>query len=196
MKLILASASPRRKEILASLGCEFEIITADIDENIDEPDPATHVRILAYNKAEAVREHTDEDALIIAADTVVSVDSRILGKPRDRADAEQMLRSLSGRQHSVISGVAVSYKGKTVTAAEITQVTFKTLTDKELEAYLDTDEPYDKAGAYAVQGLAALFIEGIHGDYFNVVGLPVHRLYTLLSELDCNAQSIFGALKL
>lgn len=196
MKVILASASPRRREILAALGCEFEIISADIDENIDETDPAAHVRILARNKAEAVRPHTDGDALIIAADTVVSVDSEILGKPRDRADAERMLRALSGRRHSVISGIAVSYRGKTLTAAEVTEVKFKTLGEGELEAYLNTDEPYDKAGAYAAQGLASLFIEGLHGDYFNVVGLPVHRLYTLLAELDADAVGIFKALRI
>ena len=194
MKIILASASPRRRELLAELGCRFEIITADIDENIPEKDPAVHVCILAERKAMAVREKAGDDALIIAADTVVCADGEILGKPCDRADAERMLRMLSGRRHEVISGIAVGINGRVHTAYESTAVTFKRLSDREISAYLNTNEPYDKAGAYAVQGIASLFIERIEGDYFNVVGLPRHRLYELLCKLGISASEVFTLL--
>ncbi len=184
MKIILASKSPRRREILDGLGIAFDIVTADTDESCDLKDPSEYVRALAVRKAEAVRAllHDPKDTLIIASDTVVAAEGEILGKPHDRADAERMLRLLSDKAHEVISGVALILNGKIVSAAEVTKVFFDCITDKELARYLASNEPYDKAGAYAIQGFASLWICGIEGDYFNVVGFPTHRFRTLLGE--------------
>ncbi len=188
MKLILASKSPRRKEILEGLGLTFDIVTADTDETCTLEDPSAYVRELAERKALAVRDllvssGTDlTDTLIIASDTVVAIDREILGKPRDRADAERILRLLSDRAHTVISGVALVMGDKISSAAEVTRVLFDTVDEQELARYLDSDEPYDKAGAYAIQGFASLWISGIEGDYFNVVGFPTYRFRRLLKE--------------
>ena len=180
MKFILASKSPRRREILSDLGLQFDIITADTDESCDLKDPQAFVKELALRKGRAVAENIDNDTIIIASDTVVSCGGEILGKPRDRADAKRMLDMLSGSKHDVISGIALITKGKEAVASEVTHVIFDNLTDSDKEIYLNSDEPYDKAGAYAIQGLASMWIKGIEGDYFNVVGLPVKRLHDLL----------------
>lgn len=180
MKFILASKSPRRREILSDLGLQFDIITADTDESCDIKDPQAFVKELALRKGRAVAENIDNDTIIIASDTVVSCGGEILGKPRDRADAKRMLDMLSGSKHDVISGIALITKGKEAVASEVTHVIFDNLTDSDKEIYLNSDEPYDKAGAYAIQGLASMWIKGIEGDYFNVVGLPVKRLHDLL----------------
>lgn len=180
MKFILASKSPRRREILSALGLQFDIITADTDESCDIKDPQAFVEELALRKGRAVAENIDNDTIIIASDTVVSCGGEILGKPRDRADAKRMLDMLSGSKHDVISGIALITKGKEAVASEVTHVIFDNLTDSDKEIYLNSDEPYDKAGAYAIQGLASMWIKGIEGDYFNVVGLPVKRLHDLL----------------
>ena len=186
--LILASQSPRRKEILENLGLPFRVITADIDESCAERDPRAYVESLALRKGQAILERMDADGtltdktLILAADTVVAANGEILGKPVDRADAERMLHLLSGTTHQVISGIALLSPHHQATASEVTHVRFAPLTDADLAFYLASGEPYDKAGAYAVQGLASLFIEGLEGDYFNVVGLPVKRLHDLLQE--------------
>ena len=191
MNYILASASPRRKEILENLGLVFEVITSDADEQSDLCDPEELTMELARRKGQAVADTlaqrgvlTDE-TVIISADTVVFCDGQVLGKPRDKADAERMIRMLSGKAHTVTSGVALICGGKTVSAASTTEVTFDALSDEFIEAYISSDEPYDKAGAYAIQGYASLWINGIEGDYFNVVGLPVKKLSdTLKKEFD------------
>ena len=188
MKLILASQSPRRKEILENLGLDFEIVTSDADESSSITNPYTLVEELSRRKGEAVRDlllsqgRDLSDTVIIASDTVVSIDGEILGKPRDKEDAKRMLKLLSGREHEVVSGICLIGRGKTETAHEITEVTFRDLTGEEIRSYVATKEPMDKAGAYGIQDTAALWIEGIRGDYFNVVGLPVHRLEQTLNE--------------
>ena len=189
MNYILASKSPRRKEILENLGVEFEIVTADVDESSDERDPARLVELLSLRKGEEVRKRLLQegrdlsDTIIISSDTVVAVDGEILGKPRDAEDACRMLRLLSGRTHTVISGIALIGADVRGVSHEVTEVTFDALCESEISRYVEQTQPYDKAGAYAIQGLASLFISGIHGCYFNVVGLPVHRLNTLHRSL-------------
>ena len=186
MRIILASKSPRRREILTMLGVPFEIVSADADETSDITDPALLVRELALRKGRAVREllrsegRFDENTLIIASDTVVAAEGRILGKPTDDADAARMLRMLSGRSHHVISGVALLQGTREIADFDQTAVRFAPMTEAEILWYVQSGEPRDKAGAYAVQGLASLFIEGLTGDYFNVVGLPVHKLDLLV----------------
>ncbi len=176
MNLVLASKSPRRSEILKTAGIDFTVRVADADETIpDGTKPQDAVVFLAARKAMAV-ERT-EDELVLGADTVVVLDDKILGKPKDRDDAYNMIKSLSGRVHSVFTGVCAIGNGVSVTFAEETKVEFLPLTDEEINAYIDTIEPYDKAGAYGIQGLASKFIRGIQGDYFNVVGLPISRIY-------------------
>lgn len=176
MKLVLASKSPRRSEILKNAGFEFVIRTADADETIaDGINPEDAVVILAARKAKAVKRANDE--MVLGADTIVVLDDKILGKPKDREDAFNMLKSLSGRVHSVFTGVcAISDKGS-ITFAEETKVEFYPLTDEEINTYIDSNDCYDKAGAYGIQGLASKFIKGINGDYFNVVGLPISSVY-------------------
>ena len=176
MKLVLASKSPRRSEILKNAGFEFVIRTADADETIaDGINPEDAVVIIAARKAKAVERANDE--MVLGADTIVVLDDKILGKPKDREDAFNMLRSLSGRVHSVFTGVcAISDKGS-ITFAEETKVEFYPLTDEEINSYIDSNDCYDKAGAYGIQGLASKFIRGINGDYFNVVGLPISSVY-------------------
>jgi septum formation protein len=191
--LILASASPRRRELLAQAGFAFEVRAADIPE---EPrageDPIAYVVRLAREKAEAVFRETgvrDQRSgvrvglVVLGADTTVVVDGVILGKPADEADAARMLRMLSGRTHRVITGVAVVTAKRTEVAAEVTAVKFLTLSEEEIAAYIATGEPMDKAGAYAIQGLAAKWIPRIEGDYFNVVGLPLALVSALLEGL-------------
>ena len=176
MKLVLASKSPRRSEILKNAGFDFVIRTADADETIPEgTNPEDAVVFLAARKAMAVERNEDE--VVLGADTIVVLDDEILGKPKDRGDAFNMLRSLSGRVHSVFTGVcAISDKGS-ITFAEETKVEFYPLSDEEINDYINTSEPYDKAGAYGIQGIASKFIKGINGDYFNVVGLPISSVY-------------------
>ena len=188
MRVILASKSPRRREILSMLGVSFEILSADADESSDLKNPEALVRELALRKGCAVRDlllskgESLEGTLIIASDTVVAANGEILGKPRDEEDAERMLRLLSGKEHQVISGVALLCGERTVAEAEVTNVKFAPMSEEDVAWYVKSGEPADKAGAYAVQGLASLFIEGLKGDYFNVVGLPVHRLQTMLKS--------------
>lgn len=188
MKYILASASPRRKEILLNLGLDFTVITSDVDEESDIRDPEELTMELARRKGQAVAEHLsgtgrlDENTVIISADTVVFCDGEILGKPRDKADAEKMIRMLSGKTHTVTSGVALIYRGRTVSAASTTEVTFDTLTEEFIDEYINSPEPYDKAGSYAIQGKAAPVISKINGCYFSVVGLPVNCLCRLAAE--------------
>ncbi len=176
MKIVLASKSPRRSEILKNAGIDFTVRVANADETIpDGIKPQDAVVFLAARKAMAVEK--GEDELILGADTVVVLQDKILGKPKDRDDAYNMLKSLSGRVHSVFTGVCAIGNGISMTFAEETKVEFMPLTDEEIYTYIDTNECYDKAGAYGIQGLASKFIRGIKGDYFNVVGLPISRIY-------------------
>lgn len=209
MKVILASNSPRRKEILEGVGVEPQIIVSGADERSDATNPAKYAEDIALCKGRAVysslcasdgKEITDKK-LIISADTVVVVDGEILGKPRDRADAIRMLTALSGKEHEVITGIALHFDGISVCAHEATKVYFDDLTAEEIERYADTNEPYDKssvpiwhkekrryawedkAGGYGIQEPFGIkHIRRIEGDYYNVMGLPVHRLYILLKE--------------
>ena len=184
MKIILASKSPRRKEILENLGFKFDIITADTDESSDVTDPESLVQILAVRKGKAVADnHSENDTLIISCDTVVCCDGKILGKPRNEDDAKQMLRSLSGRSHTVLSGLALFYNGKTISGVDKTEVYFATMPESFIDSYVASGDPMDKAGSYAVQGKTSLYIDKIDGCYFNVVGLPVRLLAKLLNNL-------------
>ena len=182
---MLASASPRRREILERLGFEFEVLPAGVEENdISCADHASFAVLLAVKKAEAAR-RARPLATVIAADTIVVCGEARLGKPIDEADASSMLRSLSGRAHEVITGVAViAPDGRRLAEAETTRVYFRALTEEEIARYVGTGEPFGKAGAYAIQGYAAPFIQRIEGCYFNVVGLPVSLLFALLSRLE------------
>lgn len=176
MKLVLASKSPRRSEILKNAGIDFTVRVADADETIPEgTSPEDAVVFLAARKALAVERAEDET--VLGADTVVVLDGEILGKPKDREDAFNMIKKLSGRVHSVFTGVCAIGNGISMTFAEETKVEFYNLADDEINTYINTAEPYDKAGAYGIQGLASKFIRGIEGDYFNVVGLPISAIY-------------------
>lgn len=181
--IVLASASPRRRELLGTLGLDFKIEPAVGEEHTPEHgDAAETVTALARAKAAEVAAKHPQD-IVIGADTVVVADGRILGKPRDAADAAEMLRLLSGRSHTVCTGLCLMRGDTVLTHAEETAVHFRALTDAEIAAYVETGEPMDKAGAYAIQGLASLFITGIEGDYFNVVGLPLCALGTMLQQM-------------
>jgi len=181
-KVILASASPRRKEILSLIFESFDVIPADIDENcISFKDPEKAVRQLAEIKANAIFQKHNHN-LVIGADTVVVIKNKVLGKPKSRKDAFEMLKKLSGKKHLVITGVALKCKEFCEVFAEISEVYFSKLTDEEINFYIDTDEPYDKAGSYAIQGYAACFIEKIKGDYLNIVGFPLRKTYSILKS--------------
>lgn len=188
--IILASASPRRKEILEGLGVDIEVLTAPTDEDSDITDPVALTRELAQRKGRAVYElmlasgrDDAESAVIISADTVVCCEGEILGKPRDRADAIRMIRLLSGRDHTVVSGVAVTLGGVTKSDASVTTVRVEEIPEGEIERYVDSGEPMDKAGAYGIQGRFSAFVKGIDGCYFSVVGLPVNTLSRLYFEV-------------
>lgn len=179
MRIVLASQSPRRHELLARMGLEFTIRVPDLDESgFTAKTPGELVELLSREKAAAAA--GDGDELIIASDTVVVLDGAILGKPVSKEDAACMLGTLAGRTHEVYSGVTVRRGDKTVTEHEVTAVTFRSLSDQEIRRYIATGEPMDKAGAYGIQGCGALLVEGIRGDYFNVMGLPVNRLGRIL----------------
>ena len=191
MKIILASKSPRRKEILQTLGFEFEVVTADTDESSTETDPRALTRDLAERKGrEVAKAITQKDVLVISCDTVVWCDGKILGKPKDEADATAMLKLLSGRKHTVTSGLSLSFNGETVTDSEDTDVYFAELSNDFIDKYVASGDPMDKAGGYAVQGVASMWIEKIDGCYFNVVGLPVRLLCRLLEQSGLDAQSL------
>ena len=192
MRIILASKSPRRKEILENLGLKFEVMVADADESSDIKDPALLVRTLAERKGRAVLAGLEDkdDCLIIACDTLVYAAGEFLGKPKNKDDARRMIAMLSGKSHKVVSGIYLYHESKEITAAAVTNVIFDELDGEEIERYISTDEPYDKAGGYAVQGLAGVFVKRLEGDYFNVVGLPVNLLYNTLKKefgIDINA---------
>lgn len=183
--VVLASGSPRRRELLGQMGIEdFEVLPAQGEETAPEGlAPDALVARLALQKAREVAALRPE-ATVIGADTVVALDGRVLGKPSDEEEAREMLSALSGRRHQVYTGMAVLSGGQAFTRVECTQVEFRPLTEEEIAAYVATGESMDKAGAYGIQGRACVFIRGIQGDYYNVVGLPVCALHELLAQLE------------
>jgi septum formation protein len=185
-KLILASASPRRAQVLRDAGFAFQIISSALDETPFEGEsPQDLVRRLAENKAHLVAQRAVGPVFIIAADTLVAVDSQIFGKPRDAGEAREMLRQLAGRTHNVHTGLAVIRLPDETLRVELetTHVSFAPLSDEEISAYISSGEPFDKAGAYAMQGRGGRFVTGVDGCYFNVIGLPLARLYRILREM-------------
>ena len=182
MEVILASQSPRRRELMGLVHTPFRVCVAHIDETMDPAkSPFDEVARVSRLKAEAVP-RTPED-VVIAADTIVVCDGQRLGKPADEQDAYRMLRLLSGRDHQVMTGMCVLYKDKATTCTEVTDIHFRELSDREIWAYIRTGEPMDKAGSYGIQGGAALFAEKMAGDYYNVMGLPVCRLGSILRSI-------------
>lgn len=179
MQLILASASPRRKALLSLFGIPFTVRAADIDETMDpEKPPFDEVARVSRSKALAVRR--EEEDVVIAADTIVVCQGKVLGKPHSEAEAASMLRLLSGRDHQVMTGCTILFGDRAETFTEVTSLHFRPLSEKEIQKYVQSGEPMDKAGAYGIQGGAALFCEKLEGDYYNVMGLPVCRLYETL----------------
>jgi septum formation protein len=184
-KIILASGSPRRRELLSGLGIEFEIKASSIpEERHPDESPRQYVERLAIEKASFVAKNVDS-AIVIGADTVVVIEDLLLEKPRDRDDARQMLQRLSGQWHEVLTGLCLiqTDTGKIVSDVESTKVLFHPLTDEDVEWYLDTGEPFDKAGSYAIQGHGSLIVDKVEGNYFNVVGLPTNLLRRLAHQL-------------
>ena len=182
MDIILASASPRRSELMTLAGFRFDVICADIDEIVPEKAlPQEVVMSLALQKAQAVAKDHRKSA-VVGSDTVVALDGKILGKPRSESEAAEMLRSLSGRIHKVFTGVAIVCGEKVTSFFEETEVEFYPLTDQEILDYVATGEPMDKAGAYGIQGRGAVLVKRINGDYFNVMGLPISKVYRELKD--------------
>jgi septum formation protein len=185
-RLVLASASPRRRELLNGLGVEFVVRAPDIDEaQLPGEDPFAYVRRLALEKARAAATMGTAKEWVLGADTTVVVDGRIFGKPADDDDAQRMLEALAGRHHEVLTGVALIADGREQVVLESTKVFFAPMSAAEIDDYVKSGEPRDKAGAYAIQGRGAAFVTRIEGSYSNVVGLPLHRVYALLRALSC-----------
>lgn len=182
MQLILASASPRRRELLSLFGVPFVIRVADIDETMDLSRPAFD-EVGRVSRAKALAVPKDADDVVIAADTIVVCEGKVLGKPHSEEEAREMLRLLSGRDHQVMTGCTVLYGEQCRTFTEVTDLHFRPLSEKEIEKYVASGEPMDKAGAYGIQGGAALFCERMVGDYYNVMGLPVCRLGETLKQM-------------
>ncbi|MBR2354574.1 MAG: septum formation protein Maf [Clostridia bacterium] len=186
IRLILASESPRRRELLSGLGLPFEILPAHADEHCDLSDPTAYAEELARRKGRAVADTLTsaqgETVVVVSADTVVATDREILGKPRDRDDAIRMISELSGTTHRVITGIALTVNGVTHSSYEVTEVTVDPIPREEIERYVDTGDPMDKAGAYGIQGDFSRWVRGIKGCYFNVVGLPMNALNRLWFE--------------
>ena len=183
-RIILASQSPRRRELLSLIGIPHEVRPADVDETLrDGEDPGDYCERLAREKALKVARETGGDAVVIGSDTTVVVDGVVLGKPDDDADARRMLRALSGRSHLVLTGVAVARGDRVESGVEEVGVTFRALDDEEIAAYVRTREPMDKAGAYGIQGYGATIVSRIEGDYFAVMGLALVRLVGLLGRV-------------
>ena len=193
MRIILASGSPRRRELLEQMGLQFEIVVSHVEEDAEAKTPEKLVEILSRQKAEAVFSTvtTKEELLVIAADTVVARKGHVLGKPADKKAAVKMLEKLSGKSHHVYTGVTLMYRPEGTddpakvqhkTFHEVTKVRFYSMSSEEIKTYVATGDPLDKAGAYGIQGVFARYVESIEGDYNNVVGLPVGRLYQELKE--------------
>ena len=185
MQVVLASASPRRLELVSQLGWEAKVYPSAFDEAGGSASEAKEVVLAnALGKGRWVAEQLGDEVPVIGADTIVVIDNVILGKPKDAADAIAMLKRLSGREHQVMTGVAVFYKGKVLSRVGVTRVFFRSLEDAEIAAYVATGEPLDKAGAYGIQGKGAVLVEKIDGCYNNVVGLPLTMMYTMFKELE------------
>ena len=181
MKLILASKSPRRREMLDSLGLEYEALATSVDESYKgKITPSRLVEILSLRKAQAAKANSED--VVIASDTVVALGNRIFGKPSDRHEAYEMMKALSGTVHKVYSGYALICGGKSVSGSVATKVKFRSLTEEEINAYIDTDEPYDKAGGYGIQENGGFFVVAINGDFNNVVGMPLSTIEMALRE--------------
>ena len=177
MRIILASQSPRRKQLLELLNIKYEAIPADIDELIDSNnDLVKEIEKLSYQKAFHVFKD-NKDALVIGSDTIVKINNEVLGKPKTYEDAKKMLKALSNNTHEVVTGVTILKDDKVETFSSIAKVTFYPLTEQEIDEYIKTNEPMDKAGAYAIQGIGAKFIKTIDGDYYTIMGLPIGELY-------------------
>lgn len=183
-KIILASQSPRRKELLEKCGYPFLIDVADIDETIHtENDLKEEIRLLSIRKAkEVLKRH--EDAIVIGSDTIVVVDKEILGKPHSEEEAKEMLRKLSNHTHEVITGIAILSNKREYSNTSTSYVTFEELSEEEIDKYVETKEPMDKAGAYAIQGIASRYIKNINGDYYSIMGFPVSMVYEELKNID------------
>ena len=185
-KFVLASGSPRRRELLESIGAQFTICVADVDESTvpETLEPSIYVQELAVLKASTAASSCEKHTLVIGADTVVVSGGKILGKPKNSEDAENMLRSLSGKSHFVYTGIAVADTDsmRVESRCEKTEVVFRDISDSEIKLYVKNCRPLDKAGAYGIQEFAAVFVKSVSGDYFNVVGLPLCRLYTLIKD--------------
>ena len=196
MGIVLASRSPRRRQLMEQMGLrDFRIVCSDADETASPGlTPPALVEALSARKAAAVQHAAAAGDLIIAADTVVALDGRVLGKPADGPDAFAMLSALSGRRHQVYTGLTVVCGAQRLTEHEVTAVTFRSLSSAEICAYIATGEPMDKAGAYGIQGRGALFVEGIEGDYYNVMGLPVCRLGRILARLGVDCARLWSEL--
>lgn len=192
-RVVLASSSPRRRELLTLIGISHTVLPADIDESVvPGEDPRTHAERLACEKASVIAQQ-EPNAVVIAADTIVVLDGDILGKPRDDAEAGVMLRRLSGRGHVVFTAVAVARAGQVASGVEAVDVEFRDLSDDEIERYIATREPMDKAGAYGIQGFGATIVERIDGDYFAVMGLALGRMVRLMASLGVEYR--FGELR-
>ena len=190
-RIILASQSPRRRELLNLVGIPHEVIPSNIDESVlPNESPASHAERLARSKAETIAAR-EPAAVVIGSDTIVLLDGDILGKPVDASDAARMLGRLSGRTHTVLTAVAVAHRGRTVSGVESVEVIFRSLSAEQIESYIATGEPMDKAGAYGIQGYGAVIVERVHGDYFAVMGLALGRLVGLLEEVGVSYR--FGA---
>ncbi len=183
MHIILASQSPRRRELLGLFRRPFTVRAADIDETMD-PDKSPYDEVARVSRAKALAISRSDDDVVIAADTIVVCAGKVLGKPKDEADAGAMLHLLSGRDHQVMTGMTVVQGDRIRTVTEVTDIHFRELSDDEIAAYIATGEPMDKAGSYGIQGGAALFAEKMVGDYYNVMGLPVCKLWQILQEFD------------
>lgn len=189
-RIILASQSPRRKELLSMIGIDFEVEVSSYEEDMSL-DMSTEglAKYLSLNKAKDVlQNHSNEDCIIIGADTFVKIEDEILGKPKDKEDAKTMLRKLSGKTHEVICGLAVidSLSKKEIVVSTLSKVKFRSIYESEIESYVESGESLDKAGAYAIQGKAAVFVEEISGDYYSIMGLPISKLSEILTELEIN----------
>ena len=183
MSIILASQSPRRKALLGLFGLPFTVRVADIDETMDPAKPP-YDEVARVSRLKALAIRREENDIVIAADTIVVCNGQVLGKPVDEADARRMLKLLSGRDHQVMTGMTVLQGSRKFVTTEVTDIHFRALSDQEIDRYIATKEPMDKAGSYGIQGGAALFVEKLVGDYYNVMGLPVCRLSQILKQLE------------
>ena len=189
MSVILASQSPRRKELLGLMNIPFTVRVADIDEAMD-PNLPPYDEVARVSRLKALAVPRDPRDVVIAADTIVVCDDQVLGKPKDPQDAFRMLSMLSGRAHQVMTGLTVLHGDRVISHTEVTDVYFRPLSDAQIQAYVDTKDPMDKAGSYGIQGGAAIFVEKLCGDYYNVMGLPVCRLSQILEQLASQEESL------